>query len=130
LKAAGVKTGFDQKIVGPAFHQAFGLQVVIRAKLGESSGAGNVEVFIGGPDGAGDKAWLRGGGILVGNFAREFGCGKVEFVGAVLELVVGQRDPRAAEGVGLNDIGAGFQILTVDVLYDVGPRDVEDLRTV
>ena len=76
------------------------------------------------------KRGLRGGGILVGDFARQFGGGEVEFVGAICELVIGQRDPRAAEGVGLDDIGAGFEILAVDLLYHVGPRDVEDFRAV
>ena len=92
--------------------------------------AGDVEIFVGGPDGAGDEARLRRGGELVGDFARELGGGEVEFVGAVLESVLGEHDPRAAEGVGLDDVGAGFEVLAMDVLDHVGPGDVEDFRTV
>ena len=130
LEAAGVEAGFDQQIVGSALHQAFGLQVVVGAKLGEGGGAGDVEIFVGGPDGAGDEARLGGGGILVGDLARQFRGGEVELVGAVFQFVVGEGDPRAAEGVGLDDVRAGFQVLAMDILDDVGPRDVEDFRTV
>ena len=59
-----------------------------------------------------------------------FGGGEVQLVGAVFQLVLGQDDPGAAEGVGLDDVGAGFEVLAVDVLDDVGPRDVEDFGTV
>ena len=130
LEAAGVEAGFDEEIVGAALDEAFGLEVVIGAKFGEGGGAGDVEIFISGPDGAGDEARFGGGGILVGDLAREFGGGEVELVGAVFELVIGQRDARAAEGVGLDDVGAGFEILAMNILDDVGARDVEDLGTV
>ena len=130
LEAAGVEAGFDQQIVGPALHQTFGLQIVVGAKLGESRGAGDVEIFVGGAERSGDEARLGGGGILVCHLARQLCGGEVELVRAVFQFVVGEGDPRAAEGVGLDDIRTGFQVLAVDILYDVGARDVEDLRAI
>ena len=130
LEAARIEAGFDQQIVGAAFDQAFGLQVVIGAQLGEGGGAGDVEILVGGSHGTGDEARLGGRGILVRDLARQFRGGEVELVRAVFQLVVGEGDSRAPEGVGLNDVRAGFQILAMDILDDVGPRDVEDFRTV
>ena len=76
------------------------------------------------------KRGLAGVEILVGDLAREFGGGEVQLVGAVFQFVVGERDAGAAEGVGLDDVGAGFEVRAVDVLDDVGARDVEDFGTV
>ena len=44
----------------------------------------------------------------------------VELVGLVAEVVVGEHEARAAEGVGLDDVGAGLQVRLVDVRDDVG----------
>ena len=41
---------------------------------------------------------------------------------AAFEAVVGLRDPRRRERVGLGDVGAGREIRVVDVADDVGPR--------
>ena len=46
----------------------------------------------------------------------------VQLVGHVLEQVVGLRDGGAAERVGLDDVGAGGQVLPVDLADHVGPR--------
>src|ERR1019366_8158523 len=130
LEAARIEARFDQQEVGPAFDQAFGLQVVIGAQRGEGGGGGGVEVLVGGAHGTGDEARLVRRGVLVRDLARQFRGGEVQFVLAVRQFVVGESDPRAPEGVGLDDVRAGFQILPMDVLNDVGPRDVEDFRTV
>src|ERR1035441_8658692 len=130
LEAARVEAGLDQQKVGPAFDQAFGLQVVIGAQRGEGGGAGDVEVFVGGPHGTGDEARLVRRGVLVRDLARQLRGGEVELVFAVFQMVVGEGDSRPTEGICLDDVRAGFQILAMDVLYDVGPRDVEDFRTV
>ena len=130
LQAARIEAGFDQQIIGPAFHQALGLQIVVGAQRGERGGTGDVEILVGGPHGAGDEARFLRRGVLVGDLARQFRGGEVELVLALFQPVVRQGDPRAPKSVGLDDIRAGFQVLAMDVLYDVGPRDVQNFRTV
>ena len=53
---------------------------------------------------------------------REARALEVQLVGDRLEQVVGLRDGRAAERVGLDDVGAGGEVLAVDLADDVGPR--------
>ena len=50
-------------------------------------------------------------------------AGDVQLVDERLEPVVGLRDGGAGEGVGLDDVGAGGEILAVDRADDVGTRD-------
>ena len=45
--------------------------------------------------------------------------GDVELVGELLHLVVGQRDDLRVEGVRLDDVGAGLEVLEVDGADDV-----------
>ncbi len=45
-------------------------------------------------------------------------------------LELRQCDRRAAEAVGLHEIGAGAEIGEMDVADQVGPRQVQDLRAV
>ena len=104
--------------------------VIIGAQAFERDGALDIDVFIGGADGAGDEARLGGGGVSVGGAARDLGGGKVELVDAVGKMVIGQRHRGAAEGIGFDDVGAGFEILQVNIADDVGTGDVEDLGTV
>ncbi len=51
----------------------------------------------------------------------------VQLVGKRFEGVVRLRDGCARKGVGLDDVGAGFQILAVDGADDVRPREDEDV---
>ena len=54
----------------------------------------------------------------VGDAAGELGGGAVEFVGAVAEAVFLEFDQAAAEGVGFEDIDAGFEEGGVDAFDD------------
>ena len=55
-------------------------------------------------------------------------CGlAVELAGQVGHAVVGQRDGVRVEGVGLEDVGAGLEVLPVDRLDDPGRRDGEQV---
>ena len=56
--------------------------------------------------------------VLVGGRARELCGGQVHLVGQLLHAVVGQGDALRVEGVGLDDVGAGLQVLLVDLLDD------------
>ena len=61
-------------------------------------------------------------GVLVAGRPRQLRALEVQLVDQRLEPVVGLRDRGAAEGVGLDDVAAGLEILAVDVGDDVGPR--------
>src|SRR4029453_9735843 len=67
---------------------------------------------VGRTDGAGDKAGFLGRllGPGVGGRARDLGGGDIHLVGDVLEPVIGLADRLGIEGVGLDDVGAGFGI--------------------
>src|SRR5262249_10343563 len=116
--------------IGAAFDEGFGLLMVIVAELREGGGAGGVDVFGSWSDGAGDEAGMRGSGTGVGGFARDAGGGEVELVGAVFEVVVGEGHARAAAGVGLDDVGAGFEVGAMDAGDDVGAGGVEDFGAI
>ena len=77
--------------------------------------------------GADDVARLvRGaGGHSVGLAAGQPGRGDVELVGQLLHAVVAQRDRGGVERVGLDEVGAGLEVLTVDARDDLGPGDAE-----
>jgi hypothetical protein len=55
--------------------------------------------------------------------ARRAGPGQVDVVGSLPQAVVGLRDRRGREGVGLHDLGPGLQVLAVDGLDDGGLRE-------
>jgi hypothetical protein len=59
--------------------------------------------------------------------ARDAGGGDVELVGQVLGAVVGLRDRLRVERVGLDDVGAGVEVLVVDAADDVRAREDEDV---
>src|SRR5450759_5507444 len=49
--------------------------------------------------------------------------GEVDFAHAAFELVIGLRDARRVEGIGVDDIRASFQKLVVDRAHDLGPGE-------
>ena len=51
----------------------------------------------------------------------------IEFVGQVGHVVVSERDPLGTEGVRLDEIGAGLEVLPVDGLDDVGLGQAEQV---
>ena len=85
----------------------------------------------GGPGGraqrAGDVARPLGGRDLVGDRPGQPGGLEVELVGELLHAVVGQRDRGGVEGVGLDDVGAGLEVLAVDAGDDVGLGEGEQV---
>ncbi len=120
-----VEDGLDQDDVGAAVDQAAQLLAIGEPEIIEGCRAiaGIVDVGrdgrgpVGRPERAGDEAALavfllrpdRGA-------AHEPGAVAVEFVDRVLHAVVGLRDARGRESVGLDDVGAGDGILVVDIL--------------
>ena len=60
-------------------------------------------------------------GVGVRSAARHLGGGHVHFTGDVGQAVVFLRNRRGAESVGLDQVGAGGQVLAVDLFNHVGP---------
>ena len=56
----------------------------------------------------------------IGRLARELGRGDVHLIGDVLQPVIGLADGLRVEGVGLEDVGARFEIGAVDLADDLG----------
>ena len=120
-----VEDGFDQQQIGAAVEQAVDLFAIGLAQIVEGDGAiagvGNVGRDRGGAVGraqrAGDETRLAVlGGDALGGGARELCAVAVEFVGEVRHVVVGLRDRGRGERVGGDDVGAGAQIIGVDIL--------------
>ena len=64
---------------------------------------------------------------LVAGLACDPGSGEVDLVGEVLHAVVGLGDRRGREGVGLHDVRARVEVLTVDGVDHVGLGEVEQV---
>ena len=120
-----VKNGFDQQQIGAAVEQAVDLLAIGLAQIVEGDGAvagvGNVGRnrcgAVGRAQRAGDEARLAVlGGNALGRGACELRAIEVEFVGEVRHVVVGLRDRGRGERVGRDDVGAGAQVVGVDVL--------------
>ena len=130
-----IEDGLDDQQIGTAVDQTVGrLQV-----RGDQLVVGNVArtrvVDVrrdrrrarGRADGAGDVAGFVRGAELVGGLARQGGAGVVELVGQLVHVVIGQRHRVRVERVGLQDVGAGLQVLAVDALDDLRLRQVQQV---
>src|SRR5262249_16914764 len=63
-------------------------------------------------------------------FAGQFGGALVDLVHLVGEIEFAEHDTRAAEGVGLDYIGAGLEVSGVNVFNDVGTAKDQNFRAV
>ena len=137
LGVEGVEDRLDEEQVRAAVEQAVGRIGVRRHQLveGHVAGAGVVDVGRDGgrpggrTQGAGDVPLLvrRQRRHLVGHAARQPSGLEVDLVGQLLHAVVGQGDRGGVEGVGLDDVGAGVEVLAVDRGDDLGLRDREQV---
>ena len=127
-----VEDGLDEEQVGAAVDQrSCGGQVGVGELLvGDVAGGGVVDVGAdrrgarGRAERAGDVAPAAGrGGDLVADRAGQPGGLVVELVGQLLHAVVAERHRVGVERVGLDDVGAGLEVLPVDAGDDVGLRD-------
>ena len=137
LGVEGVEDGLDEEQVSAAVEQAVGRDRVRRDELVEAHVAGARVVDVGRdgcrprgrPERPGDVPRLvrrlrRG---LVGRPAGEPGRLEVELVGKLLHAVVGQGHRVGVEGVGLDDVGAGVEVLAMDRGDDVGLGEGEQV---
>ena len=138
LRVQRVEDGLDQQQVDAAVEQPLDLRLVrlahlrrtLTARKAGSLTSGEIDsVRLSRADGAGDVARVIGRQRipLVHGRTRHARCRDVEFVRDGLEPVVGLRDRGAVERVGLDDVGAGLEVLLVDALDDVGAGQDEEV---
>ena len=137
LAVQRVEDRLDEKEIRSALRQSIDRLAVGRDQLIEADIARarivdvgrNRRRSVGGTQRAGDESRLAGHttGPVIGTFAGNFRCGEVDVPHAVLELVVGLRDRRRVESIGLDDVGAGFEIRIVNFADDVWLRKDEDV---
>ncbi len=118
---AQVVLRLDDEDVDAAGGQAVGLLGESADEIRLDAGALGLEELPRRADAPGDKPSGRGG------FAGEPGRGQIDLADAGLEPVGGQLDPRPAEAVGRDDVGAGGEIGGVDLLDGLRPADVPEL---
>jgi hypothetical protein len=117
-----VKDGLDQEQIGAAFQQALGLFAVGVAQLIEADVAGTRVVHIGA-----DAGRARRGAQGTGGLARLAGGGHVQLAGDVAQAVVFLGDAGGTEGVGLDQVSAGSQVLVVDLADHIGPGELQQV---
>ena len=137
LGGEAVDDRLDQQQVGAAVHEAAHLLGVGGPQLLERDGAlrGVLDVGrdgqhpVGRADGPRHEARLVRGarGPLVGRRAGQARGLHVEVADRRLGGVVGLRDGRRAERVGLDDVGAGLEEGVVDAAHDVRARQRQDV---
>src|SRR5205823_2375882 len=117
----------EEEDVGAALDEPDGLLRERRGDLVEGDAPGNRDGLGARTHRAGDKARAIGRLELRARLAGEASGGGVDLAHLVREPVFGERDARAAEGVGLDDVGAGGEVALVHVAHDVGPGEDEVL---
>ena len=130
-----VEDGFHQKEVAAAVQQALRLLAVGRAQLVETHVARTGVVHVGADAGrarrgaqrAGHEARVFRGAEPVAGLARPARRGYVHLVGQRGQTVVLLRNRGGAEGVGLHDVGSGGEVLLVDALDHVRPRQHQQI---
>ncbi len=128
-----VEDGLEQQQIDAAVDQPAHVILVGGARLVERHAAERRVVHIGGnrqravhrTDRAGDepRPVRCSPDPLVGGAARDPGAGDAQLVGQRLESVIRLRDRAAGEGVRLDDVGAGLEVLVVDFADHVGTRE-------
>ncbi len=135
-----VERRFGQQDIDAARHQRGDLLGVIGHHLieGHVAAAGVLDVnahrelFLGRPDAAGHEPRL--GGVrsreLVGDVPREKRGSLVQLEDVFRQAELLQRERRCIERVGLDDIGARFEIGAVNLLDQLGTTEYQDLRAI
>ena len=85
--------------------------------------------FVRRPERAGDEAGPTGMGRhhRVRRTASTAGRGDIDFIGQRLQAVIRQRKRLRVESVGLNQVGAGFEVLLVNFLNEPRLREAEQI---
>ena len=137
LAVEGVEDGFYQKEIAAPLHQSAHLVIVGVAQLVETHIAPGRLIDIrrkrggtvGRPQGAGDKAGLPRGFIIifVASLAGEAGRGQVHLVDQVGHVIIEHRNAVGAESVGFDDIRSGLQVGKMDLPDHLRPGEGEEV---
>ena len=130
-----VEDGFDQHDVDAAVEQAVHLLDVGEAQFVESDVARARVVDVGGNGGrlglraqcARHETGMIRRAVAVAGGAGQLRRDLVQLIGQLGQIVVALGHRSGAEGVGLDHVGAGRQVLLVDLADDVGPHQRQQL---
>src|SRR5437870_3324277 len=117
----------EEEDVGAALDEPHGLLGERRGDLVEGDAPGHRDGLGARTHGAGDEARALGRLELRARRAGETGGGGVDLAHLVRQPVLRERDARAAEGVGLDDVGARGEVALVHLAHDVGSGEDEVL---
>ena len=125
-----ILAGLDQDAVDPAGDQPVSLQAIGRLQIviGDVAQARQLGA---GTDGA---EHVAANAIrlpcLVHHLPRQPGSALVQVECLIRQVELAQRDGRRTEGIGLDDVGTGFNVAAMNLSHDVGTGPVQDLGTV
>ena len=135
LRVQRVENRFDQQDINAAFHQAARLFVVNLAQFveGDAARGGAIHILrhrgraIGRPHRSSHQKMPAGMRRFkfVGDLARDFRARDIEFMNVMFEAVIERGNRVRVECVGLDDVGAGFEILALNRLHDLRLRDIQ-----
>ena len=125
LDVARVLLGLDQEEIAIPCGKASSLAVEVGGEVIEGDASGNGNGLGRGSNRACDEAGLRRRAVPRGGLLGELSGSFVELLGVVLQAILGEDDGGPAEGVGLDDVGTGFEVTLVNRQHDVGTRPHE-----
>ena len=135
LGVEGVEDGLDEDDVSAALDETAGRLAVVFRQFVEGDGAkagivdvrGDGEGLAGGAQHPRHEAWLLGRAELVRRLPRQSRRRHVDLIHQVFHAIVGHGDAGGVEAVGLQDVGARFQVLLMDAADDLGPGEAEQV---
>ena len=137
LGIQGVEDGLDQEDVHPSVNEAPGLVVIGQPQLIKSDGPvtriidirGEGQGPVGGTQGAGhETGFFRPVvGRLVSRFPGQGSRGDIDLIGQVFHAIIGHGNSIGVEGIGLQDIRSGGQVLLMDPANDLRLRQAEQV---
>ena len=111
-----------QQHVRAARHEADCLRAVVPDHLVEGHAAGDGHGLRRRAHRPRDEAQAAGGRGLGRRLARDLGGAAVDLDGLVRQAVLGEHERRAPEGVRLDHVGAGREVVRVHFSDEIGPR--------
>ena len=109
-----IAEGLEDQEIDAGFQQGIDLLAEGGARFGEGGGSERLDAHAQGPDGAGHE------GAVLGGLARQAHAGAVDRLQLLGHAERGQARPAGAEGVGLEDLGAGLDVFLVNLADHVG----------